>query len=104
LLTLQGLDEICNELFITKSHLHHLFMEQMGVSPKKYVMEKRLELAHRELTLGAKATEIYAACGFADYSSFFRAYKKHFGHSPAQTPKTDCVRISFSDFVKGYKA
>ena len=104
LLSLRDVDEVCRELYVSKSHLHHLFIEQMGVSPKKYVMEKRLELARRELTLGAKATEIYASCGFADYSSFFRAYKKHFGHSPVQTPKTDCVRISFSDFVKGYKA
>ena len=104
LLSLRDVDEVCRELYVSKSHLHHLFMEQMGISPKKYVTEKRLELAKRELTLGAKATELYAACGFSDYSSFFRAYKKHFGHSPAATPKTECVRISFSDFVKGYKA
>ena len=27
LLTLDGIDEICGELFITKSHLHHLFIK-----------------------------------------------------------------------------
>lgn len=104
LLSLRDIDEVCRELYLSKSHLHHLFMEQMKISPKKYITEKRLELARREITLGAKATEIYESCGFADYSSFFRAYKKHFGHSPAQTPRAECVRISFSDFVKGYKA
>ncbi|MBQ8409871.1 MAG: helix-turn-helix transcriptional regulator [Clostridia bacterium] len=103
LLTLRDIDEVCRELYISKSHLHHLFMEQMKVSPKKFITVKRLELARRELTMGAKATEVCAACGFGEYSSFFRAYKKHFGNSPADTPKTDCVRISFSDFVKGYK-
>lgn len=104
LLTLRDVDEVCKELYVSKSHLHHLFIAQMGVSPKKYVVAKRLELARRELTLGAKATEICAQCGFSDYSSFFRAYKKHFGYSPADTPRTDCVRISFSDFVKGSRA
>jgi len=104
LLSLKGIDEVCGELYISKSHLHHLFMEHMKVSPKKYIVCKRLELAKREISLGAKVTDIYGLCGFADYSSFFRAYKKYFGYSPAQTPRNDCVRIAFSDFVKGYKA
>ena len=26
-----------------------------------------------------------AECGFADYSAFYRAYRKHFGVSPKQT-------------------
>lgn len=103
LLTLRDLDEVCRELYVSKSHLHHLFIAQMGVSPKKYIITKRLELARRELSMGEKATDVYAVCGFADYSAFFRAYKKQFGYSPAETPKTDCVRISFSDFIKGYK-
>lgn len=104
LLTLSDMDEICRELYVSKSHLHHLFMAQMKVSPKKYINNKRLELAKRELSLGAKATEVYALCGFSDYSSFYRAYKHHFGYSPADTPRTDSVRISFKDFVKGSMA
>ena len=104
LLKISGIDEICRELYVSKSHLHHLFAAQTGESPKKYVIRKRLEMAHRELALGASATEICSACGFSDYSSFFRAYKNHFGYSPAQTPKTDSVRIAFSDFLKGYKS
>ena len=104
LLRIGGIDEICRELYVSKSHLHHLFVAEMGESPKKYVVRKRLEMAHRELTLGAAATEICTSCGFSDYSSFFRAYKNHFGYSPVQTPKTDSVRIAFSDFLKGYKS
>ena len=104
LLKIGGIDEICGELYVSKSHLHHLFVAQTGESPKKYIIRKRLEMAHRELTLGASATEICALCGFSDYSSFFRAYKNHFGYSPVQTPKTDSVRIAFSDFLKGYRS
>jgi hypothetical protein len=83
-------------------HLHHLFMEQMSTTPKRYIMEKRLQFAKRELLRGIKATEVAAKCGFTDYSAFFRAYKKQFGHSPAQTGQSDCIRISFSDFLGGY--
>ena len=104
LLQIGGIDEISRELYVSKSHLHHLFAAQVGESPKKYVIRKRLEMAHRELALGAVATEIFSSCGFSDYSTFFRAYKNYFGYSPAQTPKSDSVRIAFSDFLKGYKS
>jgi AraC-like DNA-binding protein len=102
LMTITGIEEICEHLYISKSHLHHLFMEQMSTTPKRYIMEKRLQFAKRELLRGIKATEVAAKCGFTDYSAFFRAYKKQFGHSPAQTGQSDCIRISFSDFLGGY--
>ncbi len=104
LLTLESVEQVCEALFVSKSHLHHMFMREMKISPKKYIILKRLELARRELMLGIKATEVYSACGFNDYSSFYRVYKRYFGHSPKVTPKSECVRITFSDFIKGYKS
>ncbi len=104
LLSITGIEEICNELYISKSYLHHLFMEYMKMSPKKYILQKRLAIAHREICLGEKATLVYEKCGFADYSAFYRAYKKYFGYSPIETPHAQSVRISFADVVKGYQA
>ncbi|MBQ8359018.1 MAG: helix-turn-helix transcriptional regulator [Oscillospiraceae bacterium] len=104
LLSITGIEEICSELFISKSHLHHLFMEHMKMSPKKYILQKRLAIAHREICLGEKATLVYEKCGFTDYSAFYRAYKKHFGYSPIETPHAQSVRISFADVVRGYQA
>ena len=83
LLTLSGIDEICRELFITNSHLHHLFMKHLNVTPKKYIISKRLAIAQREISFGAKPTEVYMRCGFSDYSTFFRAYKNQFGYPPS---------------------
>lgn len=91
LLTLSGVEEIANELFVTKSHLHHLFIEHLKMPPKKYIAVKRLTIAKRELYSGSKATEVCAKCGFSDYSSFYRAYKKQFGHSP-----TDISSVSYT--------
>ena len=43
----------------------------------------------RQLILsGAAPTKVFAQCGFSDYSAFYRAYRKEFGISPAETPKT----------------
>ena len=83
LLTLKGIDEIANELYNTKSHLHHLFLKHMNTSPKKYITTKRIALAQREILSGSKPTEVYLRCGFSDYSSFYRAYCRYFGRNPS---------------------
>ena len=89
ILTLNGIEDICNSLFITKSHLHHLFTKHLKTSPKKFIIAKRLTLAQREINAGEKPTEIYQKCGFTDYSAFYRAYLNHFGYRPSdkQTPQ-----------------
>ena len=83
LTTLTDIEEVASALFITKSHLHHLFMRHLRISPKKYIVQKRLTLAQREIALGARPTEICRMCGFTDYSAFYRAYRSHFGKSPS---------------------
>lgn len=85
LLSIGSVDDICDELSISKSYLYQIFQEDLGDTPKGYLMRRRLELARREIYLGAKATAIYPQCGFADYSAFFRAYKKQFGYAPSET-------------------
>lgn len=104
LMVIGSIEQICDALYISKSHLHHLFMEHLKVSPKKYILQKRLDISHREICLGEKATTVYEKCGFSDYSSFYRAYKKRFGYSPIETPHARSVRISFADVVQGYRA
>lgn len=82
--TMQGIDEICQELFVSKSHLHHLFVEQMGISPKKYILAKRMMLAKMLLRSGENPTDIFQQCGFQNYTTFFRCYKNYFGYSPSE--------------------
>ena len=80
---ISGIDEVSNALYITKSHLHHLFTKELHMTPAKYILSKRLLLAEKKLRLGAKPTEIYTECGFDDYTTFFRNYKKYFGTPPS---------------------
>lgn len=80
-------ESICKELGICKSYLHRLFSEDLNTTPKRYITKRRLTLAQLEIYDGAKATAIYCKYGFADYSSFFRAYKKQFGCAPSDTPQ-----------------
>ena len=87
--SISEIEEIANELFITKSHLHHIFMKYMNTSPKKYITTRRLALAQKEILSGCKPTEVYLRCGFSDYSSFYRAYCKYFGRTPSDKSSSD---------------
>lgn len=102
LLTLTCIEDICKELYITKSHLHHLFSKHLKITPKKYITAKRLAMAQREIYAGAKATDIYIKCGFTDYSSFFRAYKNHFGIAPSHISADSYTTTAKDDILSYY--
>lgn len=86
---IEGVEQICRHLYITKSHLHHLFRTRLRTSPKQYILTRRLALARRLMHDGVRAGEAAHLCGFGDYTSFFRAYKKSFGCAPTQRPQQD---------------
>lgn len=77
-------DDICANLNITKSYLHRLFMDEMKISPKKYVNVRRLAKAQKMIRNGGKPSHIYSECGFLEYATFFRNYTDYFGYAPSQ--------------------
>lgn len=78
------LDDICQQFFISKSQLCRLFKKATGTTIWQYITVKRLVQARLLMRQGEKPTHVYAHCGFNDYSSFYRAYVKQYGHGPNQ--------------------
>lgn len=79
-----SIDDICNTLYITKSHLHRLFMKHLNISPKQYILSQKLLRAKQEICLGNKPSNVCITYGFTNYSTFYRDYKKYFDHSPSE--------------------
>ena len=95
LTTLTGIDELCRELYITRSHLHHLFIQHLNISPKRFITSKRLAMAQREILSGGRPTEVCTRCGFSDYSAFWRAYTAYFGRNPSTRRHPESETVSY---------
>lgn len=87
LFTIRCMSEISDAIFVSKNYFLALFKQQMNISPKRYILEKRLVYAHDMLLSGQKPMEIYEKVGFETYSSFYRAYVAKFGQNPSSTEK-----------------
>jgi len=80
------LDELSAKFYISKHHLNKMFRKATGTTVGDYVLRKRVALAHNLMLQGQSASAAATAAGFRDYSSFFRAFKNVFGHSPSAKP------------------
>jgi AraC-like DNA-binding protein len=75
--------ELASAMNLSESHFYALCQRQLGVTPQQYLMNRRLQqaqylLLNSRMPLAALALEI----GFADASSFSRAFKSHFNETP----------------------
>jgi AraC family transcriptional regulator, exoenzyme S synthesis regulatory protein ExsA len=61
------------------------FIEQFGVSPKQWLIDKRLQLAHNLLTRNhTTVSQVALEAGYEDFSHFVKAFHKKYGTPPKQ--------------------
>lgn len=82
-------DELAARFFMSKYYMMHKFKQHTNTSLHQYVLVKRILLAKGMLRDGIAAGEVATRCGFADYSCFYRAFRK-------------IVNLSPQDYVRSY--
>ena len=77
------LDDLADRFFISKNHLNRSFRKATGTTIRDYLIGKRVSYVQQLLINGIPATQAATLAGFGDYTAFYRAYVKRFGHAPS---------------------
>lgn len=79
------LDSLSETVYISKHYLSHLFKEQTGVSPIKYLTSKRMEKACELLSeTELPVSEVSKAVGYENPLYFSQVFKRIYGISPVK--------------------
>jgi AraC-like DNA-binding protein len=79
-----SIESIAKTFYLNRYYLMHNFKAHTGYTLHGYILQKRLTKAAMLIEKGMQTTYAADNCGFGDYSSFVRAFKKCFGLSPKQ--------------------
>ena len=88
-------EELAAEACLSPYHFSRLFREATGLSPHRYVIDRRIqaarqELAHSHLSLA----EIALAFGFGSQANFSRVFRKATGLTPGQYRELCCAPVA----------
>ncbi|WP_411766162.1 helix-turn-helix domain-containing protein [Winogradskyella sp. A3E31] len=87
-----NLDFLSHIRFTSKYHLLRLFKRYYGLTPRQYLMDKRIEKSKENLAKGMSVTETCFAVGFESLGSFSKLFKSKTGLSPSVFKKEQLSR------------
>lgn len=90
-----SLKVISKYVHLSPIYFHGLFEKEVGLTPRKYVTEKRIEHAEKLLEISdMKLADISAECGFSSQSYFTDIFKKAVGSTPSEYRKNCCEKYA----------
>ncbi|MBE6051119.1 MAG: helix-turn-helix domain-containing protein [Clostridium sp.] len=79
-----SIETLSQKFYISRYYLMHKFKKETGYTLHNYILSKRLFKAKELIKNGIPVTKASMQCGFNDYSSFLRSFKKTFNCSPRE--------------------
>jgi len=76
------LEELAQDAGISQFRLIRSFAQLTGLTPRAYVVQRRLDVARLMIRRGAALADASVAAGFADQSHFHRAFTRRYGLTP----------------------
>lgn len=87
-----NLDLLSHFRFVSKYHMLRLFKKHYGLTPRQYLIDKRIEKSKEQLINGMSVTETCFAVGFESLGSFSTLFKTKTGKSPTEFKKEQLSR------------
>ena len=81
-LSIKEMAELCG---ISEAYFRRLFIDKFGISPKDYIINRRIEYAKSLLkSCQFQINEIAEMCGYSEPCHFSREFSRHTGISPKE--------------------
>jgi len=88
-----SIEDVATHCHVSSSRLSHLFKEQMGVGPKAWISDQRLQQARKLLINSVESIgAIGARLGYEDPSHFTKHFRSNMGCSPRQFRQSFAAR------------
>ena len=79
-----SVEALAAKYYVSKYHLMRKFKEETGYTLHNYIVNKRLLMARTLISEGMPVLKAAQESGFAEYSTFSRAYRRQFKTSPSE--------------------
>ena len=79
-----SVEALAAKYYVSKYHLMRKFKEETGYTLHNYIVNKRLLMARTLISEGMPVIKAAQESGFAEYSTFSRAYRRQFKASPSE--------------------
>lgn len=79
---IKSIKEVSSAVFVSIATLNRIFKQHLSLTPKEFLLAKRLSEAKKLLDLGAQVTDVAMQTGFSDTSYFIEVFKQKFYLTP----------------------
>lgn len=76
------LQMVADRFNVSISTVTQLFQKKAGITFHQFLTQRRMAAAEALIHQGIALEEVGKRVGFTDHSSFYRAFRQHFGTSP----------------------
>lgn len=82
-----SLDELAQNVNLSKYHFLRSFKTQLGLTPHQYILTQRVQKAKELILKGEQLNQVATKVGFNDQSHFIRNFRKIYGYTPSELLK-----------------
>ena len=97
-----SLEQLASEVGLSAAHFQRLFKKTVGVTPKQYAMEKRLERVRGNLRQDANVTAAVYDAGYESGSRFYESATRSLGMKPSEYRKGGAGKTVSYAIVQSY--
>ncbi len=87
-----SLENIAKKFKLNSSYLSRGFKKEFGLSPVRYLLNRRVHLSKEMLDCGKDITQIALELGFCDQAHFYKAFKSIFAITPNEYKKVKILQ------------